>query len=126
MTTRQTKLESAWQVVNLSAFSVGIATATIALCAGIAWGKTLGLVLLVTAAALLVLGLPFKANTKTLVGVILAVIGYALGLPGYFKPVEIVAIEVPSGYEVKIDSKDCTYSPKTASLRCKATLSPAK
>lgn len=123
MTTRQTKLESAWQVVNFSAFSVAIFTATVALCAGIAWGKTLGLILFVTAAALLVLGMPFKANTKTLVGVVLAVIGYALGLPGYFKPVEI---EVPSGYVVKIDSKDCTYSPKTTVLRCKAALSPAK
>jgi hypothetical protein len=118
--------------VWLAAFLVGIIVSVWIFSIGIQWNWTIGIVLACTCGGLLLIALPIEDWQKSLTGVILAGLGYAVGLPGILQPVDEVHITPFAagigGKEITVEvgKGDCFFEPKGNILTCNAQVRALK
>jgi len=118
--------------VWFAAFIVLILVSVWGLCIGVQWNWTIAAVLACTCAGLLVIALPIEDWQKSVIGVVLAGVGYFVGLPGMLNPVDDVQITPfavgVGGKEitVSVGKGDCRFQPKGNILTCNAQVRPAE
>nr|WP_314878128.1 hypothetical protein [uncultured Pseudomonas sp.] len=120
------KYATAWLFVYLSSFNVCIAFVFFALLFMVFLSFPLGVAMLCTGLGFLLVNSGFSDNKKITLGLLLAVVGYSICLPGAFKPVsEVIIRPYAVGFggkevAVSVDADNCRYVLRTSRLTCDA------
>lgn len=114
-------------VIYLTAF----VACTIAVCIGFTKGWVLGSVLLVTVVGILLPGVTIITKLSkragewaSLIGIVIAALGYILGLYGYFHPVDQLTLNTLQTFDVRSDAGSCKYDPQKSLLTCDVSVTP--
>ncbi|WP_312602467.1 hypothetical protein [Pseudomonas luteola] len=120
------KYATAWLFVYLSSFNICIAFVIFAVLFMAFRSFPLGVAMLCTGLGFLLVNSGFSDNKKVALGLLLAVVGYSICLPGTFKPVnEVIIRPYAVGFggktvAVTVDADNCSYELRTSRLTCDA------